>query len=159
MQTLISLCLALLLSLTPPSTAHNSQPSVITLPLPSGRKPPLPGPITIPEPADPEWAADSSDPQAIPAIPADRADQAAPADRADPTPSSIIHFSKQLYTYPATQNATALADHFRPAFDTLNRDGALGDSLKIIYDMRLMDLQASIRHARKMKRVIGILAE
>ena len=156
MQTLISLCLALLLSLIPPSTAHNSQPSVITLPLPSGRKTPLPGPITIPEPDDPAWATDSSDPQATPAIPAAQADR---ADPADPTPSSSIHFSKQLYTYPATQNATALADHFRPAFDTLNRDGALGDSLKIIYDMRLMDLQASIRHARKMKRVIGILAE
>ncbi len=80
-------------------------------------------------------------------------------DSDPPPPESVVGFSKQLYAALATQNSTALAEHFRPAFDSLNQDNRLGDTLSILYDMRLMDLQASIRHARKMKEVIDILAE
>jgi hypothetical protein len=78
---------------------------------------------------------------------------------AAPPPSSVIHFSKSLYSSLAAENATTLADHFRPAFESLNQDGRLADTLNILYDMRLMDLQTSVKHARKMKDIIDILAE
>ena len=73
--------------------------------------------------------------------------------------STIVGFSKHLYSSLATENVTTITEHFRPAFKTLNQDGMLGDTLSIIYDMRITDLQTSIKHARKMKEIIDILAE
>jgi hypothetical protein len=74
-----------------------------------------------------------------------------------PTDESIIRFQKRLYSAVTTGNVTELANHFRPTFDDLNQDGILGDTLTMLYDMRLMDLQASVQHARKMRDVIDLL--
>lgn len=75
-----------------------------------------------------------------------------------PPQSGAIVFSKRLYSSLASENATALAERFRPDFDSLNFGGALAETLDIIYDMRLQDLQTSVRHARKMRDVIDLLA-
>lgn len=74
-------------------------------------------------------------------------------------PSKAVDFSKHIHSSLATGNATALAEHLRPTFDDLNQDGTLADTLNILYDMRLMELQNSVRHARKMREIIDILAE
>ena len=75
-----------------------------------------------------------------------------------PHPTTIVGFYKRLYASAGTENTTALVEHFRPAFDELNQDGMLGDTLNIIYDMRLNDLQTSVKHARKMKEIVDLLA-
>lgn len=74
-------------------------------------------------------------------------------------PSDIVSFSKLMYSSLASGNAAMLAERFRSTFDSLNQDEKLGETLDIMYDMRLMDLQASIRHARKMKDVIELLKQ
>jgi hypothetical protein len=73
-------------------------------------------------------------------------------------PSDIVSFSKQMYSSLAAGTAVEIAEHFKSTFDSLNQDKRLADELNIVYDMRLMDLQASIRHARKMKEVLSILS-
>jgi hypothetical protein len=71
--------------------------------------------------------------------------------------ANVIHFQKRIYSALTTGNTTELASHFRSTFEDLNQDGRLGDTLTMLYDMRLMDLQTSVQHARKMRDVIGIL--
>lgn len=72
-------------------------------------------------------------------------------------PVDIVNFSKLMYSSLSTGDENTLAELFRPTFDRLDHDRNLGDTLDILYDMRLMDLQASIRHARKMKDIIELL--
>lgn len=97
-------------------------------------------------------------PKPTPLQPMQPKDQDDWTTEAAPPPTNVIHFSKSLYSSLAAENATTLAQHFRPAFDSLNQDGRLADTLNILYDMRLMDLQTSVRHARKMKEIIDMLA-
>jgi hypothetical protein len=78
---------------------------------------------------------------------------------AAPRPGDVVGLSKQIYSSLASGDAAEIAERFRPAFDGLNHDNKLGDTLSILYDMRLMDLQASVKHARKMKEVITILSQ
>lgn len=83
----------------------------------------------------------------------------APSEPEYPRPVDIVSFSKRMYSSLATGDANTLAERFKPTFNALNHDGNLGHTLDILYDMRLMDLQASVGHARKMKDVIEILKD
>lgn len=69
-----------------------------------------------------------------------------------------MQFTKKLYRHIGNSlgNGTALADQFQGEFDQLDRrtGGRLGETLITLFEIRLLDLQASIRHARKMRQLI-----
>lgn len=69
----------------------------------------------------------------------------------------IVHFAKDLYKdLGSVGNETdALVDKYRPQFAELNKssDGQLGQTLSSLAEIRLIDLQASVRHARRLKAV------
>lgn len=49
-----------------------------------------------------------------------------------------------------------LADKYQGEFDQLDSQtgGRLGETLTALFEVRMLDLQASIRHARKMRQII-----
>ncbi len=71
---------------------------------------------------------------------------------------TIVSFTKTLYKELGDNwgNSTAVADKFHDKFIELNStsDGQLGSTLSALLEIRMADLQASIRHARKMRSVI-----
>jgi hypothetical protein len=73
---------------------------------------------------------------------------------------NIVQFSKKMYSYLGVVkpwNATFIADHFRPEFDRINADGTVGSALMALYDMRMQDLQTSVKHTRRMQEVLSAL--
>lgn len=74
----------------------------------------------------------------------------------DVKPSDVVIFSKNLYARMGRENATQVVDEFQPEFDELNHDmhGHLGQTLGTLFEMKLMDLQQSVRHAKAMLDVI-----
>ena len=171
------LCLTLLLSIATLSTvdaqtqASGDLVDTPTILLPTPGQPKTPGqktrpprpPIVVPVASASSTPPPPSGVEPIPiilprSVTRSKRSHAPDADTDAPHPSVIVGFYKRLYSSMATENVTALVEHFRPTFDSLNQDGMLGDTLNIIYDMRLNDLQTSIRHARKMKEVVDLLA-
>ena len=74
-----------------------------------------------------------------------------------PTDQDIVLFSKRLYSSLGTKKTSDLAHDFRPEYDSLNADGKLGRTLEALAAMRLEDLMISVRHAKKMKKVVVLL--
>ena len=68
-----------------------------------------------------------------------------------------MHFTKKLYSVLGTKKASDLAHDFRSEYDALNVDGKLGGTLEALYEMRLEDLMMSVKHAKKMKKVLTLL--
>jgi hypothetical protein len=72
--------------------------------------------------------------------------------------NTIVSFTKTLYKELGDNwgNSTAVADKFHDEFVELNStsDGQLGSTLSALLEIRMSDLQASIRHAKKMRSVI-----
>lgn len=139
MQALVPLRLVLLLSPMPLLTALNRLPDVPFFPHTDRRHTAFPLPQPEPPnnpltPVPPPYDTDIQD-----------------------SPNAVV-FSKDLYSSASTWSAKEIADHFRTHYVLLNQDGMLGDTLSIVYDMRLRDLQTSIKNARKMKEVVDILA-
>jgi predicted metalloendopeptidase len=78
-------------------------------------------------------------------------------------PDAIVHFTKNLYKELGNNwgNTTVVAEKYRDRFQRLNEttQGQLGDTLASLFEIRMLDLQASVRHARKMRAVIEALGE
>ena len=139
MQALVPLRLVLLLSPMPLLTALNRLPDVPFFPHTDRRHTAFP----LPQPEPPNNPLTPVPP---------------PYDTDIQASSNAVVFSKYLYSSASTWSAKEIADHFRTHYVLLNQDGMLGDTLSIVYDMRLRDLQTSIKNARKMKEVVDILA-
>jgi hypothetical protein len=56
-------------------------------------------------------------------------------------------------------NASAMAEGFKSEFDRLSAStgGVVGTALKAIYEMRMLDLQTSLTHARRLRDVLDFL--
>jgi len=69
-----------------------------------------------------------------------------------------VRFTKNLYQELGDHwgNTTAVTDKYRDEFQDLNAStaGQLGETLSALFEIRMLDLQASVRHARKMRNVI-----
>ena len=52
-----------------------------------------------------------------------------------------------------------MAEGFKSEFDrlTASTGGAIGTALKAIYEMRMLDLQTSLTHARRLRDVLDFL--
>lgn len=72
----------------------------------------------------------------------------------------VAVFSKNLYSTMGKKNTTQIVSDFQPNYDELNKEmkGALGQTLASLFEIRLLDLQQSVRHARAMFDTIGVLA-
>lgn len=86
-----------------------------------------------------------------------------PATKGTLDPDAIVHFTKSLYKELGNNwgNATIVADKYRDRFVKLNEtsQGQLGDTLASLFEIRMLDLQASVRHAKKMRTVIEAFGE
>jgi len=73
-------------------------------------------------------------------------------------PDDVVRFTKNLYQELGDHwgNTTAVTDKYRDEFQDLNAStaGQLGETLSALFEIRMLDLQASVRHARKMRNVI-----
>ena len=78
-------------------------------------------------------------------------------------PDAVVRFTKNLYKDLGKDwgNSTAVADKYRDKFSRLNAttEGQLGNTLASLFEIRMLDLQTSIKHARKMRSVIESFAE
>ena len=71
-------------------------------------------------------------------------------------PSAISRFTKSIYRElgDSQGNITSTVAKYQPEFDAMNHDGQLGDTLAVLFEIRLMELKTSIQHAKRMSRVI-----
>ena len=73
----------------------------------------------------------------------------------------IVRVAKTLYSNLGDRqgNVTLVADEYRGEFDQLNEitKGQLGDSLSALFAIRVLDLQTSILHTRKMQELLSSL--
>jgi hypothetical protein len=78
-----------------------------------------------------------------------------------PLPSDMVDFSKRIYRAMGRNNATLVVNEFKPQFDELNgkTDGELGKTLGAAFEVRLLELQQSVRHAKAMLEVINELSD
>lgn len=80
-------------------------------------------------------------------------------------PDEVVSFTKNLYKDLGSNwnavNASVVTDKYRNQFQHLNEStaGQLGETLAALFEIRMLDLQASVRHARKMRAVIEAFAE
>lgn len=76
-------------------------------------------------------------------------------------PSDMVEFSKRIYSAMGRHNATLVVNEFKPQFDELNgkTDGELGKTLGAAFEVRLLELQQSVRHAKAMLQVINELSD
>lgn len=75
-----------------------------------------------------------------------------------PQQDMVVQFTKKIYKDLGNNwnNASRVADKYRDEFDQLdqNTGGRLGETLNSLIEIRMLDLQASIRHAKRMHRLI-----
>lgn len=78
-------------------------------------------------------------------------------------PESVVRFTKNLYKDLGNSwnNTVDVADKYRPEFLVLNQTsgGQLGQTLSTLLEIRMLDLQASVRRARKMRSVFQAFME
>jgi hypothetical protein len=78
-------------------------------------------------------------------------------------PDDVVRFTKTLYKELGNNwgNTTGVTDKFRDRFRDLNEttDGQLGQTLAALFEIRMLDLQASVRHARKMRSVVEAFSQ
>jgi hypothetical protein len=77
------------------------------------------------------------------------------------TGNSLARFTEQMYEEVGNNkgNLTLVADGYRGNFDQLNAftQGQLGDTLSTLFALRVLDLQYSILHTRKMQKLLAAL--
>lgn len=77
-------------------------------------------------------------------------------------PHAVVRLTKNLYRDLGLNdgNVTTTAEKYRAKFRDLNvtADGQLEKYLASVFEIRMLDLQASIRHAKQMQAVIEELA-
>ncbi len=85
-----------------------------------------------------------------------------PAKKPELDPQDVVRFTKNLYKDlgASWNNTSDVTDKYKPAFRELDKstDGALGQTLASLLEIRMLDLQTSVRHARKMRAVVESLA-
>jgi len=76
-------------------------------------------------------------------------------------PEDMIDLSTRIYSAMGKQNTTLVVNEFKPQFDDLNNrsEGELGKTLGAAFEVRLLDLQQSVRHAKAMLEVINELSD
>lgn len=81
-----------------------------------------------------------------------------PPPHIPPTAGDIVSFTKRLYSAMGrTTILKDIVDDFKGEYETLNYDGKLADKLGALYEMRVEDLQISIRHAKRMKDLVAAM--
>lgn len=79
-----------------------------------------------------------------------------PVDAFDP--EAVVRFTKSLYKELGNNwgNVTNTAEKFRGRFQELNRTsgGHLQNALSALFEIRMLDLQASVKHAKQMQALI-----
>jgi len=85
-----------------------------------------------------------------------------PAKKPELDPQDVVRFTKNLYKDlgASWNNTSDVTDKYKPAFRELDKstDGALGQTLASLLEIRMLDLQTSVRHARKMRAVVESLS-
>jgi hypothetical protein len=71
--------------------------------------------------------------------------------------SDIVDMQKTIYSVLGQQEVSEIVSRFRPEFKRLDVDGSLANTLDALYEMRLLDLQIAIQHAKKMRNVLDLL--
>ena len=71
-------------------------------------------------------------------------------NNSQPVASQVLEFSRRLYTESGHGHNETLSPELARDFAELNTltDGALGGTLTSLFELRLLDLQLSVRHAR-----------
>ena len=69
----------------------------------------------------------------------------------------VVRFSKKMYSALGSESEPQLAKRFQPEYNRLNTNGTLGQTLGALYEMRIRDLKISIKHAKKMRKVLDIM--
>lgn len=85
-----------------------------------------------------------------------------PIPKTVPKQDLIVQFSKKIYKDLGHNrgNITAVVDKYQGEFDNLDgrTGGSLGETLSALLEIRMLDLQASVRHARRMHNLIDKFA-
>lgn len=73
-----------------------------------------------------------------------------------PSREELFGFSKRVYKEAWKKNVTTVSEDFQHEFDTLNEstNGDLGKTLTTVFEIRLLELQHSVRHAKAMLDVV-----
>ena len=75
--------------------------------------------------------------------------------------SDIVDMHKTIYSvlsqYDEEKVPEEISSRFKSEFQRLDTDGTLGSTLDSLYEMRLLDLQISVQHAKRMRRVLDDL--
>jgi hypothetical protein len=79
------------------------------------------------------------------------------AATSDQRTSDIVDLQKTIYSVLGQYDVPEIVSRFKPEFKRLNTDGTLSDTLDALYEMRLLDMQISIQHAKKMRQVLKSL--
>ena len=78
---------------------------------------------------------------------------------ADQKSEDIVAMQKSIYSALGQHTVPEVVTLFLPEFNRLNVDGKLAETLNSLYVMRLLDLQISIDHAKKMRDVLQGLTQ
>lgn len=83
----------------------------------------------------------------------------AAATTRSPYPEQVVAFSKRMYSElggKAQGNITLVSEEFQSEFDQINNSthGDMGRSLISLFEIRMLDLQQSIHHARRMRDAV-----
>jgi hypothetical protein len=73
--------------------------------------------------------------------------------------TDIVNMQKSIYSVLGQYDVPEIASRFNPEFKRLDTDGTLIDTLDSLYVMRLLDMQISIQHAKKMRSVLDTLKQ
>ena len=74
-----------------------------------------------------------------------------------PSTGDLVSFTKRVYSALGTKKPAEVALDFKGEYATLNWDGALGERLRAVEEMRIQDLQLLVQHARKLRDLLNIL--
>ena len=70
----------------------------------------------------------------------------------------VLQFTKKLYKDLGNYrgNTTMVVDKYQDEYERLDKrtGGGLRETLSTLFEIRMLDLQASIRHARQMRKVL-----
>jgi hypothetical protein len=71
----------------------------------------------------------------------------------------VVKFSKKMYSALGSDANADIAKKFKPDYNRLNTaiNGTLGQTLEALFEMRIRDLKISIKHAKKMRKVLDIM--
>jgi hypothetical protein len=75
-----------------------------------------------------------------------------------PNSAHFVGFTKRVYSALGKGSVKDVAETFKGEYETLNYDGKLGEKLWGLYEMRQDDLQIALKHAKKMREVLEVLA-